>query len=71
MKRNRRKPGVKRYLMNCCETFFAILKAYITINIFMMPIAFKYGGWLISPITVAIVSIFLLIGAIKLVQVAN
>ena len=61
----------KRYLLTCCETFFAILKSYITINIFFMPIAFKYGGWLMSPITVIIVFFFLIIGVIKLIQVCN
>lgn len=57
--------------MNACETWFAIVKSYIALNIFMLPLGFKNGGWLISPLTVIIVCAFMLIGTLRLVSVAR
>lgn len=57
--------------MGCCSTFFAIIKSYTTLNIFALPIGFKCGGWLFSPIVLIIALFFELICAIKLVNVAN
>lgn len=58
---------VKRNRMGCCSTFFAILKAYTTMNIFALPIGFKCGGWLFSPIVLIVACFFELVCALKLV----
>ena len=65
------KDGQRRYKMNACETYFAILKGYTTISLFGLPIGFKYGGWLFSP-CVLIFSCFIEgTLAIRLCQVAH
>lgn len=68
---NQRANKVKRNRMGCCATYFAILKAYTTVSIFTLPIGFRTGGWLFSPIVLIIACFFELTSAIKLVQVAN
>jgi amino acid permease len=57
--------------MGCCQTFFAIIKAYTTLNIFIIPIGFKQGGYLFSPIVLALACFFELTCAIKITEVAN
>lgn len=57
--------------MGCCATFFAIFKAYTTLNIFSLPIGFKCGGWLFSPIVLIVACFFELTCAVKLTTAAN
>ena len=57
--------------MNCCATFFAILKAYTSMNVFILPIGFKEGGWLFSPIVLIVSCFFETLSAYKLAQAAN
>jgi Transmembrane amino acid transporter protein len=69
-KRGEIDPEIKRNKMNGWQTFFAIIKGYTTINIFMLPIGFRCGGWLFSPIMLVIQAIFETIGAVKVTQSA-
>jgi len=57
--------------MGCFQTFFAIIKAYTSLSIFFLPMGFKQGGWLFSPIVLVIACFFETTCAIKLVQVAR
>lgn len=57
--------------MNCCETYFALIKGYTTMNIFLLPIGFKNGGWLLSPIVLIISCFFETLSAIKLSSAAH
>jgi solute carrier family 36 (proton-coupled amino acid transporter) len=57
--------------MGCFSTFFAIIKAYTTLNVFFLPIGFKNGGWLFSAIVLIIACFFNLVCTIKLCQSAN
>ena len=57
--------------MNGCSTFFAIIKAYTSMNVFVLPIGFKEGGWLFSPIVLIISCFFEALSAYKLAQAAN
>lgn len=61
----------KRDKMGSVTSYFAIIKAYTTMNIFTIPIGFKYGGWLFSPIILAFVCFFETTMAIKLSTVAH
>ena len=53
--------------MGGISTYFAIIKGYTTLNIFMIPIGFKEGGWLFSPIPLIIMCLIEMTGAIKLI----
>lgn len=57
--------------MTPLQAFFAIIKGYTTMNIFMLPIGFKAGGWLFSPIMLIISATFEATCAIKLTTAAN
>jgi amino acid permease len=52
-------------------TIMSIIKCYCTMNIFVMPIGFKLGGWLFSPIALIVVCFFATIGALKLCTAAH
>ena len=43
------KKNKKRELMSAWSTMFAMLKAFTTINLFTLPIYFKFGGYLFAP----------------------
>ena len=70
-RRNAGNPRIKRRLMTPLQAFFAIIKGYTTMNIFMLPIGFKQGGWLFSPIMLLISAVFEATCAIKLAEAAN
>ena len=70
-KRNEDDPSIKRSRMGSFATFFAIIKAYTTMNIFFMPIGFKEGGWLFSPFALIFACFFEAICAIKLCKAAR
>ena len=57
--------------MGSFATFFAILKAYASLNIFVMPIGFKEGGWLFSPFALIVACFFEGTCAIKLCTAAH
>lgn len=57
--------------MGSFATFFAIIKAYTTMNIFFMPIGFKEGGWLFSPFALILACFFEAICAMKLCSAAR
>ena len=57
--------------MGCFSTFFAILKAYTTLNVFTIPIGFKCGGWLFSPIVLIIACFFEMTTALMLTESAH
>ena len=57
--------------MGSFATFCAIIKAYTTMNIFLLPIGFKEGGWLFSPCVLIIACFFETISAIKLTECAH
>ena len=63
--------STKRDRMGSLTTYFAIIKGYTTMSIFTMPIGFKYGGWLFSPLILIFVCFFETTMAIRLAQVAN
>jgi amino acid permease len=70
-KRNEDDPKIKRNRMGSFATFFAIIKAYTTMNIFFMPIGFKEGGWLFSPFALILACFFEAICAMKLCSAAR
>jgi len=49
------------------ETYFACIKGYTTTNIFIIPIAFKEGGWLLSPFPLLVMCVIETLGAVRLV----
>lgn len=57
--------------MNACMTYFAIVNGYTTISIFTIPIGFKYGGWLFSPLILLWACFVETFAAIRLIQAAN
>lgn len=57
--------------MGNVTTYFAIMKGYTTLNIFTLPIGFKFGGWLFSPIILIFVCFFETTMAIRLSWVAH
>ena len=57
--------------MGCFSSFFAIIKAYTTLNVFFLPIGFKNGGWLFSAIVLIVACFFETVCAIKLTQSAH
>ena len=61
----------KRDKMGKLTSYFAIIKGYTTISIFTIPIGFKYGGWLFSPLILIFVCFFETTMAIKLSGVAH
>ena len=71
MERNKDNPKILRHRMNGFQTFFAIVKGYTTLNIFILPIGFKEGGWLFSPFPLIIMCIIEATSAIRLVQAAR
>lgn len=62
---------VKRDRMGSVVTYFALIKGYTTMSLFTMPIGFKYGGWLFSPLILLFVCFFETTMAIRLSWVAN
>lgn len=59
-------PTIKRNKMGSWQTFFALIKGYTTLNLFMLPIGFKNGGWLFSPLILIFCATFEIIGAVKI-----
>lgn len=57
--------------MSTLTTFFAVMKGYTTINIFTLPIGFKYGGWLFSPCLLVLACFFETTTAVKLTEAAH
>ena len=57
--------------MGMVTSYFAIIKGYTTINIFILPIGFKDGGWLFTPIILIFAALFECICAILLTQAAR
>ena len=57
--------------MGSVSTYFAIMKAYTTMNIFLLPIGFRNGGWLLSPLALILACFFETYSAVKLCDVAN
>ena len=57
--------------MNGFQTWFAIFKGYTTLNIFCLPIGFKEGGWLFSPLVLMLACFVESMSAIKLSQAAH
>jgi hypothetical protein len=57
--------------MNACMTYFAIVNGYTTISIFTIPIGFKYGGWLFSPLILLWACFVETFAAIRLIQAAQ
>jgi hypothetical protein len=54
--------------MNSLEAYFALLKAYCTINVFLLPKAFRNGGYALSPLVLMVASTLEATCAIKLSQ---
>lgn len=54
------------YRMNGFQTWFAIFKGYTTLNIFCLPIGFKEGGWLFSPLVLMLACFVETMSAVKL-----
>ena len=63
--------GEKRDKMGRATSYFAIIKGYTTMSIFTIPIGFKFGGWLFSPLILIFVCFFETTMAIKLSGVAH
>lgn len=61
-------PGEEKGKMTPWQAYFAIIKAYCVINILLLPKAFKYGGYLLSPAILLVAAISEGVCAMKLVQ---
>jgi len=61
----------KRDKLGKVTSYFAIIKGYTTTSIFTIPIGFKFGGWLFSPLILIFVCFFETTMAIKLSTVAH
>jgi len=57
--------------MNGYQTFFAIIKGYTTLNIFLLPIGFRDGGWLFSPLILIVSCFFETVCALKMCEIAH
>ena len=57
--------------MGTFKTYFALLKAYCAINVLLLPLSFKNGGYILSPIMMVIACFFETLCAIRLSAVAN
>jgi hypothetical protein len=53
--------------MGPVETFFACIKGYTTTTIFMIPIAFKAGGWLFTAFPLIIMCAIETSAAVRLI----
>lgn len=71
LKRNEPDPKMKRNRMGCFQSYIAVVKAYSTLNFLTLPIAFRCGGWLFSPIMLIIACFFELTCAVKLTKAAH
>ena len=61
----------KRTRMNACMTYFAIMNGYTTMSLFTLPIGFKYGGWIFSPIVLLVACFVETFAAVRLIQAAR
>ena len=52
--------------MNTIQAYFALMKAYCAINVLLLPMAFRNGGWALSPCSLIVACIFEATCAIKL-----
>lgn len=57
--------------MGTCKTFFAICKAYCAINVLLLPRSFVNGGYMLSPIAMAVAVFFESLCAVRLTTVAH
>jgi Na+/proline symporter len=62
--------GIVRHRMDAFQTYFAIIKGYTTMSLFTLPIGFKEGGWLFSPLVLVFSCFIETTSAIKLCQAA-
>ena len=56
--------------LNNIETFFAIIKGYMSINVLLVPRAFVNGGFVLSPLAVLLATCFEATCAVKLSNIA-
>ena len=56
--------------MSNLRTYFALVKAYMAINILLTPRSFVNGGYFFSPIAMIIATIFESFSSVRLVNVA-
>ena len=70
-KRVKEPEGTKRNRMNACMTYFAIMNGYTTMALFTLPIGFRYGGWLFSPLVLIFCCFTETFAAIRLIQAAR
>ena len=54
--------------MNTFQAYFALMKAYCAINVLLLPMAFRNGGWALSPCSLIVACTFEATCAIKLAQ---
>ena len=59
--------GQKRNRMSACMTYFAIMNGYTTMSIFSLPIGFRYGGWLFSPLVLLLACFVETFAAVRLI----
>jgi len=57
--------------MGTIQTFFSITKAYLAINVLLLPMAFKNGGFALSPIALLVAVFFEGLSAVRLSNVAR
>ena len=57
--------------MGTTQAFFAILKAYCAINVLLLPLSFRDGGYILSPFAMAFACFFEALSASRLTTVAN
>jgi len=63
--------GVIRRRMNGFQTYFAILKGYTTMSIFVLPLGFKEGGWLFSALVLIAACVLITVSVVKIINVAQ
>lgn len=57
--------------MGACASYFAVIKGYCTMSMFTLPIGFKYGGWLFSPLVLFMAFFVETFSAVRLCQAAR
>ena len=57
--------------MGTFMTFFTLIKAYCAINVLLLPLSFRNGGYILSPVMMVVACFFQTLCAIRLSEVAN
>lgn len=68
--RKRTQPNFTPRKISKFETYIAIIKAYCSINVLLLPAVFASGGWALSPCAFMVATFFESLCAIRLSMIA-